>query len=209
MPKILLLTSSPSDQQSLSTRFASELAHALTKGHENQITWRNLTSNPLPHIDSAYVQGRNIADVSRSPEQAKAVDIAQNLIDELKAADIVVIGSAMINFSISTQLKTWFDYVLWPGHTVQFSDSGAKGLITDKKVYLVTAAGGRYVDGPMAAFDYQSKYLEHLLQFMGLSDIEHIRIEGVAYGPEATQVALDQANAQIQRYVKETSKHYA
>lgn len=198
MRRILLITSSPSAEESLSTRFANELAQALSRDGKGTVTVRDLSNAPLPHIGPAYVQGRVVPAAVRTPAQATAVGLAQELIDELKAADIVVIGSAMINFAPSTQLKAWFDYVLWPSVTVQFSETGAQGLITGKKAYLVTAAGGHYAEGPMAAMDFQSGYLKHLLGFIGMTDIEQIRIEGVAYGPNAVNGAMAQASAQIE-----------
>ncbi len=199
MRHILLITSSPSGEPSFSTRFANELAQALSRDGKGRVTVRDLAADPLPHIGPAYVQGRVTPPEARTPEQAAAVDLAQRLVDELKSADTVVIGSSMINFAPSTQLKAWFDHVLWPGVTVQFSATGATGLITGKKVYLVTAAGGHYADGMMAPLDFQSGYLKHLLGFIGLSDVEQLRIEGVAYGPEAVQSATAQASSEIQR----------
>ncbi len=199
MRRILLITSSPSGDQSLSTRFANELAQALSREGKGTVTVRNLSTAPLPHIGPAYVQGRVAPAEARTPEQAGAVGLAQELIDELQAADVVVIGSAMINFAPPTQLKAWFDYVLWPGVTVKFSEAGAQGLITGKKVYLVTAAGGHYAEGPMAAMDFQSGYLKQLLGFVGMTDVEQIRIEGVAYGPDAVNGAIAQASAQVER----------
>lgn len=198
MSNILLLTSSPNGDSGFSTRFAKELAQKLTR-EGGSITSRDLTAQPLPHIDADYVQGRTLPADQRTPRQAEAVAVAERLIDELNAADAVVIGSAMINFAPSSQLKAWFDHVIWPGVTVRFTAHGAEGLITGKKAYLVTTAGGHYAQGPLAAFDHQAGYLEHLLGFMGLKDIEHVRIEGVAYGPEAVAGAVERASADIER----------
>jgi FMN-dependent NADH-azoreductase len=199
MNNILLITSSTGGEGAFSTRFATELAQALGRDGKGTITVRDLAIDPLPHVGSAYVQGRMAAAEARTPEQAAAIGLAQQLVDELTHADIVVIGAPMINFAPPTQLKAWFDHVLWPGVTVKFTEAGAKGLVTGKKVYLVTAAGGRYAEGPMAALDFQTGYLRHLLGFMGLTDVEHVRVEGVAYGPEAVQGAVRQASADIER----------
>lgn len=199
MRNILLITSSPSGEQGFSTRFATELADSLAANGAGRITTRDLSSQPLPHIDAAYVQGRAIAAAQRDARQSAAISLAEQLISELRQADIVVIGSAMINFAPATQLKAWFDYVIWPGVTVQFGAHGAEGLITGKKVYLVTAAGGHYGEGQMAAMDHQSGYLRQLLGFIGLSDVEQILVEGVAYGDAAVQAASSQARASIAR----------
>jgi FMN-dependent NADH-azoreductase len=202
MRHILLITSSPSGPSSISTRVAHELAEKLSDAGQHSITLRDLAATPLPHADLAYVQGRSLPAEERTPEQAESVGRALSLVNELKSADVIVIASAMINFAPPTQLKAWFDHVVWPGVTFQFGEKGAQGLISGKKVYLVTAAGGRYVEGPLAELDFQSGYLQHLLAFIGLSDIEHLRVEGVAYGPDAVEAALAQASADIERIAK-------
>jgi FMN-dependent NADH-azoreductase len=89
------------------------------------------------------------------------------------------LGSGMINFGPSSQLKAWFDHITWPGVTFGYSAAGRpQGLLTGKKVYLVTAAGGVFSEGDWAPFDFQTGYLRHLLGFIGLTDIEIIRVEG-------------------------------
>ncbi|MCX5543783.1 FMN-dependent NADH-azoreductase [Paraburkholderia sp. CNPSo 3076] len=204
MSHILLITSSPRGADSLSTRFASEFAQRLREQHPGStLTIRDLYSDPLAHIDEAYVVGRTLAPDARTPAQAEAVGVAEALIGELAAADTVVIGSGMINFGPPTQLKAWFDYVTWPGVTFKYDNSGVEGLLTGKKVYLFTAAGGVFSDGPYAPLDYQSGYLKHLLGFIGLTDVEHLRVEGVAYGPEAAKTAIANAEAAVQSLLSE------
>jgi FMN-dependent NADH-azoreductase len=116
------------------------------------------------------------------------------LVDELKAADVVVLGSGMINFGPSSQLKAWFDHVTWLTVTFGYGDTGPKGLLTGKKVYLVTAAGGVFSEGVWAPFDFQSSYLLHMLGFIGLTDVELVRVEGTVFGPDAAKAAI--ANAE-------------
>lgn len=103
----------------------------------------------------------------------------------------------MINFGPSSQLKAWFDYITWPGVTFKYDQNGPKGLLSGKKVYLVVASGGVFSEGQYASFDFQTNYLLHLLRFIGLIDIELIRVEGTAYGPEAVKAAMASTEAQI------------
>jgi FMN-dependent NADH-azoreductase len=206
MSHILLITSSPRGADSLSTRFAGDLARKLREQRAGStLTIRDLYANPLPHIDEAYVAGRTLPPEARTEAQAKAVDVAEALIGELAAADVIVIGSGMINFGPPTQLKAWFDYVTWPGVTFKYDNSGVEGLLTGKKVYLLTAAGGVFSDGPYATLDYQSGYLKHLLGFIGLTDVEHLRVEGIAYGPEAAKKAVADAEAAVQSLLAEAA----
>ncbi|MBB3257344.1 FMN-dependent NADH-azoreductase [Paraburkholderia bannensis] len=190
MSHTLLVTSSPRGAESLSTRFATEIAHGIQARSGGPLTVRDLAANPPPHITPAYIQGRITSPEDRTPEQVEAVKVAQALVDELKVADVIVLGSGMINFGPSSQLKAWFDHVTWPRVTFGYGDTGPKGLLTGKKVYLVTAAGGVFSEGAWAAFDFQTNYLLHLLGFIGLSDVEVVRVEGTVLGPDAAKAAI-------------------
>ncbi|MCA8241281.1 FMN-dependent NADH-azoreductase [Burkholderia sp. AU32262] len=190
MSHTLLVTSSPRGADSLSTRFATEIAEGIQARAGGPLTVRDLAANPPPHIAPAYIQGRVTSPADRTPEQVEAVKVAQELVDELKAADVIVLGSGMINFSLSSQLKAWFDHVTWPGVTFGYGDIGPKGLLTGKKVYLVTAAGGVFSEGAWAPFDFQTSYLLHLLGFIGLTDVEVVRVEGTVFGPDAAKAVI-------------------
>lgn len=198
MSHTLLVTSSPRGADSLSTRFAAEIAEGIQARDGGRLTVRDLAANPPPHIAPAYIQGRIRPPEDRTPEQAAAVKVAQALVDELKAADVIVLGSGMINFGLSSQLKAWFDHVTWPGVTFSYGDAGPKGLLTGKKVYLVTAAGGVFSEGAWAPFDFQTNYLLHLLGFIGLNDVEVVRVEGTVFGPDAVKAAIANTEAAIQ-----------
>lgn len=198
MRRTLLVTSSPRGAHGLSTRFATEIAEGLQARSGGPLTVRDLVANPPPHITSAYIQGRILAPEDRTPEQGQAVRVAQELVDELKAADVIVLGSGMINFGLPSQLKAWFDHVTWPRVTFGYGDTGPKGLLTDKKVYLVTASGGVFSEGVWAPFDFQTNYLLHLLGFIGLTDVEVVRVEGTVLGPDAEKAAIANARTAIQ-----------
>lgn len=197
MNRTLLVTSSPRGTDSLSTRFATEIAEGILARSGGSLTVRDLAANPPPHIAPAYIQGRIISPEDRTAEQVEAVKVAQELVDELKAADVIVLGSGMINFGPSSQLKAWFDHVTWPGVTFSYGDTGPKGLLVGKKVYLVTAAGGVFSEGAWAPFDFQTNYLLHLLGFIGLTDVEVVRVEGTVFGPDAVTAAIANTEAAI------------
>ncbi len=202
MKNILLITSSPNGEGAISTRFARELTDKLARKDGHDVTCRDLAAEPLPHIGPAYVRGRMLSPEERNAMEDKAVELAEALVVELLEADIVIIGSSMINYAPSTQLKAWFDHVIWPGVTVKFSEHGPQGLLSDKKIYLVTTSGGAFSEGNLEQLDFQSRYVRHLFAVIGLTDIEHIQIEGTAFGPQAAQVAMDRARVQIDALVE-------
>ncbi|UXN61216.1 FMN-dependent NADH-azoreductase [Phyllobacterium zundukense] len=194
MSSILLVTSSPRGAASHSTRVATELANKLqAKTPGAKIVTRDLANNPLPHIDADYASGIYTPVESRSVQQQNVVGVSDAVVDELFAADAVVISTGMINFNISSTLKAWIDHIARAGRTFSYGAEGPKGLVTGKKVYVVIASGGVYSDGPAAAFDHATPYLKTALGFLGMTDVEVIRIEGVAMGPEAEEKAISSA----------------
>ncbi|ABC93254.1 probable [acyl-carrier-protein] phosphodiesterase protein (plasmid) [Rhizobium etli CFN 42] len=206
MTNILIVTSSPRGPEGLSTRFATEIAEGLKTALGGTLSRRDLAANPPPHIAQAYIGGRVVGPETRTPEQAKAVGLAQELVDEVTAADVIVLGSGMINFGPSSQLKAWFDHITWPGVTFGYSAAGKpQGLLTGKKVYLVTASGGVFSEGDWAAFDFQTGYLRHLLSFIGLTDIQIIRVEGTVFGPEAAKAAIAATEAQVRAVLEKAA----
>ena len=197
MTHTLLLLTSPRGQASLSTRVAKVLAERLNTGPGDTLKIRDLAAEGLPHIDPAYAFGRMLPPDQQTPAQAEAVTLARTLIDELVAADVMVIAASMINFAPSSALKAWIDHVVWPGVTMIPTTTGPKGLITGKKVYLVAASGGVYAGGPMADKDMLVPYLKQILGCIGLSDIETIRVEAQSFGPEAAAKGVADAMSQV------------
>lgn len=206
MTNILLVTSSPRGPEGLSTRFATEIAEGLKLRLGGTLSMRDLAENPPPHIGKAYIQGRVAAAEALTPEQLNAVGLAWELVEEVKAADVIVLGSGMINFGPSSQLKAWFDHITWPGVTFGYSAAGKpEGLLTGKKVYLVAAAGGVFSEGDWAPFDFQTRYLRHLLGFIGLTDVEIVRVEGTVFGPEAANLAIAAAEVHVQAILEQAA----
>ncbi len=194
MPRILLVTSSPRADESVSTKLAMELATKL-KTSDDALVHRDLGASPLPHIDSVFASAiRKPAD-ARTPEEAAAALLSDQLVDELLAADTLVIGTGLINFGINSQLKSWIDYIARAGLTFKYTENGPVGLAAGKKAYIVLAAGGIYSEGPAAANEHAVPYLKTVLAFIGITDVETIYVEGIAYGPEAAEKAIAAATA--------------
>ena len=114
----------------------------------------------------------------------------------------------MHNFGIPSSLKAWIDHIVRPGRTFSYSEKGPQGLVTGKKVVLVLARGGIYSAGPMQATDFQEPYLRAVLGFIGLTDVEVVRVEGVALGEKALSQALHSAEARADAVAHRIAGHW-
>lgn len=130
--------------------------------------------------------------------QKAALSLSDKLLVELLAADTLVIAAGMINFDIPSSLKAYVDYVVRPGVTFRYGEKGPEGLVKGKKAYIVVARGGIYIQGPMQAYNFQDTYLKTALGFIGITDVEVIAVEGIAFGPELAEKALSTALARVE-----------
>lgn len=204
MTNILYVATSPRGAASYSNRVAKRVLEELRWTHPDaRITVRDLASHPLPHIDQDFVAATRSPDGARTNAQKAILLTSDALVDELLAADIVVIAAGMINFTIPSTLKTWIDYVARPGRTFSYSEAGPKGLASGKHVILVAATGGVYSD--KRALDFQVPYLKHVLGFLGMTDIEVVDVEGTAFGPEAAEQAVAAASRKVQERCAEAA----
>jgi FMN-dependent NADH-azoreductase len=196
MPQILLITSSPR-LDSYSTRVARKLAEKLAGAAGSGLTVRDLTRDPLPHIDDSFAVARNTPADRLTSAQKATLSLSDQLLAELFAADTIIIAAAMINFGIPSSLKAYIDYVVRPGVTFRYGKQGPEGLLKGKQAYLVVARGGNYSQSAAQALNFQDTYLKTILGFIGLTDVEVITVEGVAFGPEAAEQALRAALARV------------
>lgn len=196
MSHVLLISSSPR-LDSHSTRVARKLADKLASEEGSTLTVRDLTRHPLPHIDDSFAIARNTPPEALTSAQKSALSLSDALVQELFAADTLIIAAGMINFGIPSSLKAYVDHVVRPRVTFRYGEKGAEGLVKGKKAYLVLARGGVYTEGPMQALNFQDTYLKAALGFIGITDVEVIAIEGIAYGPEAAQKAVSAALARV------------
>jgi FMN-dependent NADH-azoreductase len=193
MSDTLLVLSSPRGEASLSTKVARTLADAISDRSGGQLTVRDLGANPPAHIDSEFVVSATAPSDEPTAAQKAAAEESDRLIAEIANADTVVIGAAMINFAITSPLKSWFDRIAVRGKSFRYTEAGPEGLLKGKKAYVVLASAGIYSDGPTKAIDFASPYIRHMLGFIGITDVEFIRVEGLAFGEEAAQKAISGA----------------
>jgi FMN-dependent NADH-azoreductase len=206
MSKVLVLNSSALGRASVSNQLVQDVLAELRAGDPSLIvTVRDLGANPIPHLnpDSATAL-RGAAPANDA--QATAQELSYTLIAELKAADIIVIGAPMYNFGIPSTLKAWFDYVLRAGITFRYTEAGPVGLLEGKRAIVIESRGGYYSEGATKALDSQEPHLRTLLGFVGIKDATFIRVEKLAFGPEAHQQALDGARTQLGQLL--TEKQY-
>lgn len=197
MSNVLLITSSPRTE-SYSTRVGRSLAEKLASRPGSSLTVRDLTRRPLPHIDDSFALARNTPTDFLTSAQRETLATSDELLVELFAADTLVIAAGMINFGIPSSLKAYIDLIVRPGISFRYGEKGPEGLIKGKKAYLVVARGGVYTQGPMQAYNFQDTYLKTALGFIGITDVEVIAVEGVAFGPEATEKAVGAALARVE-----------
>jgi FMN-dependent NADH-azoreductase len=158
---------------------------------------RDLAADAAFHLSSAHLaawQGDAVKDADLGADLAKG----GAYLDELLAADIIVIGAPMYNFSIPSQLKAWIDRVVVAGKTFRYGANGAEGLLKNKKVFIASSRGNVYAAGsPAAALEHHESYLTGVLSFIGLTDVTIVRAEGLAFGPEAKEAAMLKARENI------------
>lgn len=194
---ILHIDASASDAAtSHSRRLSAELVQRLKAANPGaSVVYRDVSLDRLPHIDMTIRQAWS-PDGEKDSSLTETATRSKALVDELKAADVLVIGSPMYNFSVPSTLKAWIDHVAIAGQTFQYTPNGAKGLL-DGKAYLALSSGGVYSQGPFAAAEHLATYLTAILGFLGIHDVEVVRVEGVAFGPEQDQAAMASAKERI------------
>ena len=197
MANVLHINSSVRSNGSLSRQLSGELVAKLA-AQGNTVVTRDLAAQPVPHLTEAMM-GAFFTPADQRGEQATTdIKISDTLVDELLAADILVLAAPMYNFSVPSTLKAWIDHVARAGRTFQYTATGPVGLATGKKAYIVTASGGVYSEGPGAGYDFLSTYLRAALGFIGITDITFVQAEGVALGDEAIAATLAKGRGTIE-----------
>jgi FMN-dependent NADH-azoreductase len=183
---------------------SSQLAERFITGWRSsnprgKVILRDLATEPVPHLDAARFGAFLAKPQERTPAQQAAVDYSDALIDELKRADVIVLGLPMYNFGLPSTLKAYFDQIGRAGVTFRYTEKGPVGLLTGKKVYVFAARGGLYAGTPG---DTQTPYVRKFLAFLGLDDVEFVYAEGLAISDASKQQGLARAHAEIDRLLE-------
>ncbi|MGB6399990.1 MAG: FMN-dependent NADH-azoreductase [Bradyrhizobium sp.] len=191
--KLLHIDSSVLGSHSVSRKVSAAIVNRLRQATPGlQIVYRDLTATPLSHLTGSHLAAAQGA----APEAALLQDLAagQAVLDEFLAADIVVLGAPMYNFTIPSQLKAWIDRIVVAGKTFKYGAQGAEGLAGDKRVIIAISRGGFYGAGtPAAALEHLETYLRGVFGFIGVANPEFIFADGVQVGPEHREKALASA----------------
>ncbi|WP_346840021.1 FMN-dependent NADH-azoreductase [Microbulbifer sp. SAOS-129_SWC] len=155
-------------------------------------TTRDLAAQPVPHLTLDRFQAFTTEADQRTAEQQAVADYSDGLIEEIRRADVLVLGVPMYNFSVPSSLHAYFDHVARAGVTFEYTPEGPKGLLTGKKAYVVITRGGFYGEDHA-----QTNFIRQFLGFIGISDVEFIHAEGLAVGEEAKNDSLNSARERI------------
>ena len=158
------------------------------------LTYRDVATHPLPQFTGALAGALAVPPEQRSAELRRDTALLATVLEEVLAADVIVIGAPMYNFGLPSQLKAWLDALAVPGKTFRYTASGPEGLLGGKRAIIASSRGGFYgADTPRAPFEHQESHLVSFLNFVGITDIEVVRAEGVNLGPEVKQRELQRA----------------
>ena len=193
MKKILHIISSPRGDESFSIKLGNAIVEKIVATHPGStVKESNLVKKQFPHLEEAQITSFYTPVAKRTPENIEAIRHSDEAIAEIMEADTIVIGAPFYNFSIHSTLKAWIDHIARAGVTFRFTENGYEGLVHGKKVYIAVASGGIYSEGIMQSYDFGAPYLKAILGFLGISDVNIIRVEGTAI-PGIQDTALEKA----------------
>jgi FMN-dependent NADH-azoreductase len=183
-----------------STQLASDLVAQLRASHPQlEIVVRDLAAQPVPHLDAERFKAFTTQPGERDVHQQEAVAYSDDLIAQLRQADLIVLGLPMYNFGVPSQLKAYFDHVARAGETFRYTEKGPVGLLEGKKAYVIATRGGQYVG---TALDTQTSYVGDFLRFIGIEQVEFIYADGLATGEENRHAAIARARSSIENLVQ-------
>jgi FMN-dependent NADH-azoreductase len=172
------------------------VATYLSTHPDSELIKRNFAIDPIPHLDDLIFGAFVTPADQRSEEQQARVNLSDQLIKEVKQADIIVIGLPMYNFGIPSTLKAYFDHIARAGETFRYTETGPAGLVEDKPVYILAARGGIYAGTDK---DTQTRYIRDFLALLGITDVHFVYAEGLAMGDESVKQAFAAAEAKIRK----------
>ena len=195
---LLQINASLNNGNGQSSQLANQFVAAFRKRHPDaKIVVRDVAAaDPVPHLDAERFGAFTTKPEQRNARQRAMVAYSDALIDELRQAEMIVLGLPMYNFGVPSQLKAYFDHIARAGVTFNYTEKGPVGQLTGKKVVVFATRGGLYAGTPM---DTQTRYVRDFLGFIGMSDVEFVYAEGLAVSPQSREAGLAKAVAEIAR----------
>ena len=197
MTTLLQINTSLFSDGGQSTGLANEFVTAWRATHpQATVIVRDLARDGVPHLTAERFQAFLSKPAERNADQQAVVDYSDKLIDELKRADVIVIGAPMYNFGVPSTLKAYFDHVARAGVTFRYTDKGPVGMLNGEKAYVFSSRGGFYAG---TSRDTETNYLRDFLNFIGIADVAFVYAEGLNINETAKQAGLTQAKSVIQQ----------
>lgn len=197
MTTLLQINTSINRHNGQSSQLANQFVAAFRQGHpEARILLRDVAAEPVPHLTAERFGAFLARPEARSAAEQAVVAYSDTLIDELRQADLIVLGLPMYNFGVPSQLKAYFDHIARAGVTFKYTDTGPVGQLTGKKAIVFAARGGLYAGSPL---DTQTRYVSDFLRFIGIADVEFVYAEGLNMGAQSKEAGLANAAAEIAR----------
>lgn len=187
---LLKIEASARYQGSVSRDLTSAIAARLGA---SKIVTRDLAQTPLPQLDETWIGANFTPPDSRTAAQNAALALSDRLVEELEAADTIVIGVPIYNFGIPAALKAWIDLVARAGRTFRYTENGPHGLLTGKRAVLAVASGGTPAGSEI---DFATTYMRHVLGFLGITEVEIVAADQLGNDPK---VKRDAAQAAIEK----------
>lgn len=195
-PTLLQLNSSLNLSSGQSSRLADAfVARWRAANRGSTVIVRDLAADPVPHLTAERFGAFLAKPEARTEEQKSVVAYSDDLISELRRADVVVLGLPLYNFGVPSTLKAYFDHIARAGVTFRYTENGSVGLLTGKKAYALAARGGIYAGTPR---DTQTAYIREFLGFLGISDVEFVYAEGLALGEAPHEASIAKAQQEIE-----------
>jgi FMN-dependent NADH-azoreductase len=195
MKTLLYIRSSIFSAEGQSSRLAERFIDAWrTSNPGGTVVVRDLARDSVPHLDAERFGAFLAKPEARTHAQKAIIEYSDALIGELRRADVIVLGLPMYNFGLPSTLKAYFDHVARTGVTFRYTEQGAVGMLTGKKVYVFAARGGLYAGTPK---DTQTPYVQSFLAFLGMDDVEFVYAEGLALGEASKEKAIARAQADV------------
>ena len=197
--RLLHVDSSILGAHSTSRELSAEIvAHWRQKRPDTQVEHLDLAIDAPGHFGADALAIKGMAQSEPTDAQRAENALSEQLVSQFLAADVIVIGAPLYNFSIPTQLKAWIDRLAQPGRTFRYTDKGPEGLATGKTVIVASTRGGMYANSEGGqAMEHQESYLKVVLGFFGIADVRIVRAEGLAMSEQAKAAALDAARANM------------
>jgi FMN-dependent NADH-azoreductase len=206
--KLLHIDSSALGDNSVSRQLSKSLVAQWRAAHAGTVVeYLDLAANAPTHLSSDSLGFRlGYEDKSLTNTQRRENEVSERLVSQFLAADVVVIGAPMYNFSVPTPLKAWIDRIAQVGRTFKYTEKGPQGLAGGKKVIIASTRGGAYSGNPaLAGLDHQESYLKTVFGFFGITDVQIVRAEGMAMGDAAKAQGLSAAELAIRAAVAQAA----